>query len=69
MSLRFDPLIIQIKQNINDEIDKITNSLASGSAGTFDDYKKQCGKIQGLRHAIICVDEAIDMYLNDEDVE
>lgn len=69
MSLRFDPLVIQIKQNINDEIEKITHSLASGSAGTFDDYKKQCGKIQGLRYALGSVDEAIDMYLNDEDDE
>ncbi len=69
MSLRFDPLVIQIKQNINDEIEKIVQSLANGSAGTFDDYKKHCGKIQGLRYAIVCVDEAIDMYLNDDDDE
>jgi len=67
MSLQDDPLIIQIKLFINDEIAKIANSLANGSAGSFDDYKKQCGRIQGLRQSLAIVDDAIELYVNDED--
>lgn len=67
MSLHDDPLIVQIKLFINDEIEKIANSLANGTAGNFEDYKRQCGKIQGLRQSLAIVDDAIDLYVNDED--
>jgi hypothetical protein len=49
MSLEQDPLIVDIKAKINDEITRITDWLSDGKAPSLEDYRKQTGKIIGYR--------------------
>lgn len=67
MSLRDDPLIQDIKHRIQKDIDNVSDSLASGAAGSYDVYQKKCGKIYGLKLALSLIDESIDKYVNDEE--
>lgn len=67
MSLKDDPIIQDIQHRIDKEIVKIAESLASGSAGSFDEYKKQCGRIAGLKESLRLINDSIDKYVNDDD--
>jgi len=66
-SLKDDPLIREINYQINSEIDSISDWLAKGGAGSFDDYKKGCGKIAGLNIALNTIEKCIVDYMRDED--
>jgi hypothetical protein len=67
MSLEQDPLIVDIKAKINDEITRLNNSVTNGSCVNFDSYKRLTGKIEGLRLALDSLDGCIKNYMNDED--
>lgn len=67
MSLEQDPLIVDIKAKLNDEIAIINDWLSYGKAPTIEEYRKQTGKITGFRAALIIIDDCIKNYLNDED--
>jgi hypothetical protein len=67
MSLEQDPLIVDIKAKINNEITRITEYLSYGKAADIEDYRKQTGKIIGYRASLIMIDDCIKNYMNDED--
>jgi len=67
MSLQDDPLIQEIKSRLNEEIKRTSDWIANGSASTFEEYKKQCGKIIGFNAAIVVIDEAIENFTKDDD--
>lgn len=62
-----DPLVEDIKRRLHTEITQLSESLAKGSAGTYDEYKRTVGRIQGLRHALAAVDESAKTYLYDNE--
>jgi hypothetical protein len=67
MSLEQDPLIVDIKAKINDEITRISTWLTDGKADSYSDYKRACGLIRGKKDSLESIDDCIKNYMNDED--
>jgi hypothetical protein len=67
MSLEQDPLIVDIKAKINDEITRITDWLTDGKADSYSDYKRACGLIRGRKNSLSDIDDCIKNYLRDDD--
>jgi hypothetical protein len=67
MSLKQDPLIVDIKAKINDEITRITDWLSDGKAPSLEEYRKQTGKIIGYRASLVMIDDCIKNYMNGDD--
>ena len=51
IAVNYDKLIAQAVQELKD-------ALALGVCGDFAEYKKQCGRIQGLEDALAIFEEA-----------
>jgi len=66
MSPHDDPLIAEIKILVSEEIKKITSTIISG-VSSIEEYRKQCGKVSGLKRSIELIDDAIKTYTNDID--
>ena len=66
-SLKDDPLIKEINYNILLEISSISDWIAKGGAGSFDEYKKACGKIAGLNIALNVIEKCIVDSMRDEE--
>lgn len=60
-----DPLIIDIRSRINEEIERISQIICSGSLN-IEEYKKQAGRIQGLNMALSLIEASIKDYIHDE---
>lgn len=67
MSLEKDPLIIDIKAKLTDQIERISEYLTDGKAQDIEDYRKQTGKIIGFRASLILIDDCIKNYLRDDE--
>jgi len=67
MSLQEDPIIIEMKANINSEIDLVAGLLIDGKILSFEEYKKRTGTIAGLRKAIEVIDSTIKNYADSEE--
>lgn len=56
-----DQFVTELKKMISNEYVRLRDNLASGSATTFDEYKRMVGNIQGLAMALEFVEEASDI--------
>ncbi len=64
-----NPILVQIKQAINNRIQKIAFDLTNGGAGSFEDYKTQCGIVKGLKAALYDIDDVVEQYMSGDDDE
>jgi rubrerythrin len=67
MSLHSDPIIIELKKRINEEIFRESELLINGSVSCFDDYKKHVGIIRGLKLSLKTIEETIKFYEEDKE--
>jgi len=65
--MKDDPLILDIKDRINNEMIRISEGLGKGSAASYEDYKSKVGIVRGLKDAIRLIDEVIEIYIKDID--
>ena len=47
---------------LNDQKASLTGDLASGRAGSFEEYKSMTGRIEGLTQAIATIKESAQKY-------
>tara|TARA_R110000824_G_scaffold65268_3_gene170099 strand:+ start:558 stop:746 length:189 start_codon:yes stop_codon:yes gene_type:complete len=43
-----DNVLALLRKHIDDEVDALSNHLASGAAKDMEEYRRTCGKIEGL---------------------
>lgn len=61
-----DPLIQDIRQKLNEEIEAIVWQLRKGKCSSFDDYRNRVGRIQGIERSLDRISESIMNYTHDE---
>lgn len=57
-----DGLLALLRKKIRDHMNNMADNLSTGNATSFDEYKRQCGVIEGLAIAereILDLDERI----------
>lgn len=54
-----------VRQKLKIEVDRLSESIADGTAKTYEEYKFQCGKIQGITVAL----REMEAYLKEDDDE
>lgn len=69
VSIEDAPLLQEHKHLVLKRIKEATNYLTQSKCTSFDEYKKQCGIIAGLRQSLDLMTEAIKTYTNDDDEE
>jgi len=67
MSLDSDPLIIDLRDKINEQISHVSEWLVDGKCSNMEEYRKQTGKVIGFRAALVLLEEVIANYGHDED--
>ena len=67
MALNGGPIISRFEYLVNDEINQITATVSGGSCKTHDEYRKQCGKIVGLRASVEFMRQSLKDYEADYD--
>lgn len=61
-------LIPSIKRDLDRQVNDIEQLLGAGKASCWEDYKRLCGIIQGLKQAKDAIDIVARKYLDDEDM-
>lgn len=56
-----------LAKDINADITRYTETIASGSANTYDEYKEMCGVIRGLNLALEHINDLAK--INDGDID
>ena len=65
--LHDDPIILRIKQDIDEEINELSNALAGGCASSYEHYKTMVGMVSAYRKSKLIIDDVLKNYTNDDE--
>lgn len=57
----------RLRRGISERMGKISDDTVRGSAGDFAEYRRLCGRHQGLRDALEVVDAVFKKLIDDQD--
>ena len=69
MSIRNDPRIVAFEYKVTEQIDEIGKFVISGKCATYDEYKKKCGEIEGLKKSVTIMVDVLKNYLDEDETD
>jgi len=64
-----DDILVIHKKECETRISEMSDYLASDKCSDFSEYKKMTGKIRGVRMSLEIIEDSMQRYNNDEDIE
>ena len=67
MSLNGGPVVIRFESLVNAKIKELELAVSKGLCKSLEEYKKQCGKIEGYRNSLDIMRKSLNEYDIDYD--